>query len=254
MHAGAPAGEGVGTMPHLQAIAAYLNRYLRVQDYPDDRNGALNGVNPPVFRLGLALEPCAELSAWVHATGLDALLLHRAWGIERLRLPDVVGVLAYHLPFDDHLTLGHNPRLAALLELTAVAPIGEGGVRVLGMIGDVAECAAADLVEQLRQMFGGLESTVMPNAAVVRRVAVVGAMTRDLVHEAGRRGADLYLTGQFRVPARPAVAETGIGVVAVGHTRAEQWGLRCLAGLLRERWAGLNVVVWQPDEEREAAC
>ena len=71
----------------------------------------------------------------------------------------------------------------------------------------------------------------------------MGAMNDALVREADARGARVYVTGQWRVPATEAVNETGIGVVCVGHRRSEEWGLRALAGLLRERWATLRVIV-----------
>lgn len=74
-------------------------------------------------------------------------------------------------------------------------------------------------------------------------MAVVGAMTDALVREAALRGADLYITGQLRKPALSAVKETGIAVVAAGHRRCEEWGLKALAGVLRERWFELEVVL-----------
>ncbi|HEX8361849.1 MAG TPA: hypothetical protein VF613_17150, partial [Longimicrobium sp.] len=52
-----------------------------------------------VRRLGLALEPPARVES------LDALFLHRPWGMRDVR----IGVLASHLPFDERLTIGFNP-------------------------------------------------------------------------------------------------------------------------------------------------
>ena len=59
-------------------------------------------------------------------------------------------------------------------------------------------------------------------------------MNDGLVRAANAAGAGLYVTGQWRQPARAAVRETGIGVAAVGHARSEVWGLRALVRLLRE--------------------
>jgi len=73
-------------------------------------------------------------------------------------------------------------------------------------------------------------------------VAVVAAMTDPLVREAAR-GAEVYVMGHFRQPAKEAVLNTGIGVIVVGHRRSEEWGLRALAGVLRERWCGLEVLL-----------
>jgi putative NIF3 family GTP cyclohydrolase 1 type 2 len=66
-------------------------------------------------------------------------------------------------------------------------------------------------------------------------------MNEMLVREAVERGVQVYITGQWRQPASESVTETGIGVIAVGHRRAEEWGLRALAGVLRERWVQLEV-------------
>ena len=229
----------------LHEIAAYLDQQLHAERHPDERSGALTATNPEVRRIGLALDP-ADVLPCLASEPLDALLLHRSWGYERLPLPRSLGVLAYHLPFDDHMTLGENPRLAGLLEMSSVEPLGERGVRVLGMIGDVAPGSPAELHDRVARLFGGLDDAVPARRDVVRRIAVVGAMTAAYIDEASRRGADVYLTGQLRAPARRAVLETGIGVIAVGHARAERSGLRGLAGLLRQRWPELEVVVCDP--------
>ncbi len=68
-------------------------------------------------------------------------------------------------------------------------------------------------------------------------------MTDALVREAARRGADMYVTGQWRQPAEAAVAATGIAVAVVGHRRSEAWGLRLLARLMEEHWSGLRVLL-----------
>lgn len=60
----------------------------------------------------------------------------------------------------------------------------------------------------------------------------------------------IYITGQLRQPAQAAVLETGISVVGVGHHRCEQWGLRALAGVLRERWSRLEVVLADSKEDK----
>ena len=94
----------------------------------------------------------------------------------------------------------------------------------------------AAVVARLEAEFGGLEEVRPPAAgadAPVGAVACVGAMNDGLVRAADAAGAGLYVTGQWRQPARAAVRETGIGVAAVGHHRSEAWGLRTLERLLR---------------------
>lgn len=56
----------------------------------------------------------------------------------------------------------------------------------------------------------------------------------------------VYITGKLRQPAEQAMPETKIAAIAVGHRRSEVWALSVLAGMLRERWASLEVLVAAP--------
>lgn len=203
----------------------------------------------PVHRLGLALEPWPKLLPWIEQQGLEALWLHRPWGLELTSVPSHVGVLAYHLAFDERLTLGWNLRLAAVLNLSGVEVLGYKEGRAIGMLGNVPRLNFAEYQHQIAQVFGGQEAVWGKATDPVERVAVVGAMTAALVQEAADRGAQVYVTGQIRQPAVAAIAATGINLIAVGHRRSEAWGLRALAGVLQERWFGLSVVVRSPEVE-----
>ena len=198
----------------------------------------------PLARLGVALEYRAALPDWVRAEQLDALFLHRPWRLSGGALPGEVGVLYAHLPFDDRLTTSDNAPLAAALGFRSREVLGVRDGRRIGMIGDVAPASAAEWLARVRAEFGGVEAVALADPdRPVSRVAVVGAMNERLVREAAARGAGCYVTGQMREPARAAVAETGIAVAAVGHERAERWGLAALAQLVRARWPGLAVSV-----------
>ena len=198
-----------------------------------------------VHRLGLALEPWPDLTRWTADEHLDALFLHRPWSLtdlQRETLRDAgIGVLAYHLAFDERLTTGFNPALASACGWGEPEILGHKAGRPLGMVCALPEAAPFDAVAaRLRAEFAGLEHVAAPSAGdgtVVTRVAVVGAMTDALVREAHARGVGMYVTGQWRQPAASAVRETGLGVVALGHRLSEVWGLRALARLLGERGA-----------------
>ena len=229
-------------MTHLHELAAFLDEFLETARFPTETNGVLHPTDRPVQRVGLALEPGPGLAAWAEAEKLDAVLLHRAAHLEAGALHADVGVLGYHLPFDEKLMLGWNLRLSDVLGLTAPEVIGWKRGRPLGMIGPVPSRSVADFYRLVFAIFGGREESRTCERNEVTRVAVVGAMTEALVHEASERGADVFITGQLRQPGRVAMLDTGIGVIAVGHKRSEEWGLRALAHVLRERWAEMNVV------------
>ena len=217
-----------------------------------DQNGWFLPCERSVRRLGLALEPFPTIARWAAAERLDAVFLHRPWGLTdpaRRALHETgTGVLAYHLAFDERLTTGFNPALAAACGWGPPEILGRKEGRPLGMVCALAAPASFDAVAaQLRAEFDGLEQTTPPAAGggePAGSVAVVGAMTDALVREAHRRGVGVYVTGQWRQPARAAVRETGLGVVAIGHRRSELRGLRTLARLLRAHAPGVDLEIF----------
>lgn len=235
------------TAPPLAQVAAFIRQALDADAFSGEPPTIFAASHRPVARLGLALEPGPELAAWVDADRLDAVFLHRPWRVAEAGLSADVGVLASHAAFDHRLTIGCNPDLARDLGLRDPRPFGERDGRAVGMIGDGAPVDPASFIERITRTFGGVDDVLPERADAVRRVAVVGAMTDALVRQAAGEGADLYLTGQIRQPGLRAAAETGIGIVAVGHARSEMYGLRLLAGMIERHFAGAVACVVHPN-------
>ncbi|MBD2041426.1 Nif3-like dinuclear metal center hexameric protein [Microcoleus sp. FACHB-672] len=228
----------------LENIAQFLDSFFAVNRFEEkERGGIYHHSSKPIRRFGLALEPGMQLTKWVNEQQLDALFLHRPWKLEPGQLAPDIGIVAYHLAFDERLTLGFNPRLAEVFGMSELEVLGEKEGRPIGMIGNTPVENFSVFCEHLNEVFGGSEEIYAGTQSNLCRVAVVGAMTDALVREAALRGADLYITGQLRKPALSAVQEAGIAVVAVGHRRCEEWGLKALAGVLRERWFELEVIL-----------
>lgn len=229
----------------LENIAQFLDTFFAVNRFgEEERGGIYHHSSKPVCRLGLALEPGMQLTNWAQEQQIDALFLHRPWKLEAGQLASDIGILAYHLAFDERLTLGFNPRLAEVFGMSELEVLGEKEGRPIGMVGNISIEKFSIFCEHLKEVFGGTEEILAGTQSDLHRVAVVGAMTDALVREAALRGAEIYITGQLRKPALSAVKEAGIAVVAVGHRRCEEWGLRALAGVLRERWVELEVILY----------
>ncbi len=227
----------------LQTLATYLDSYLGTANIPGDQHGIYRASERNVKRIGLALEPWTGIETWVRQQNLDALFLHRPWHLDMQTLPDDVGILAYHLAFDLTLTLGLNPRLANVLQMTYLVPFAYRESLPLGMLGDISVTSTQKMLDMLTELFGIPPVVENNTRETMSRIAIVGAMTDSTVRKAAEQGVHLYITGQFRQPARMAVNETGMTVAVIGHKTSELWGLRTLASLLRERWAHLDVVV-----------
>lgn len=230
----------------LAELAAHIAQVVDADAFPDDPPLLYVPSPRPVARLGFALEPAPDLAAWVDAQHLDALFLHRPWGVEDTGLPADIGILASHAAFDHRLTIGANPDLLFALEMHDIRPLGGGTDGAPGMVGSVGTAEPGAWIARLQAMFGGVEEVVPGDPASIRRIAVVGAMADALVREAAALGADLYLTGQIRQPARPALAETRMAAVAIGHRRIEEYGLRLLADALASAFPGRLSTVFRP--------
>jgi len=229
-------------MTDLERLAAFLDRFFAVRS-EGDCAGIWKPSEQPIARLGLLLEPWPGLEKWVAQQQLDALFVHRPWQLDACGLPPQVGVLSYHLAFDERLTVGFNPYLAEALHLGGLELLEEKQGRILGMVGQGSSRSFATLCQSLSQLFGGLEQVIPGRTAHIARIAVVGAMRPALIEEAHRRGATAYITGQMRPGALSAVQATGIALAAVGHHRAESWGLSVLARVLRVHRPHLEVSI-----------
>lgn len=231
---------------HIGDLALFLDGFFHAERFePGERGGVYRPSERAIRRLGLALEPWPGLPNWTERRRLDALWLHRPWQLAAGAV-DGVGVVSHHLPFDEQLTTGYNIRLADTLGMRRLEVLGEKRGRPIGMLGYVRPLEWAPLLRSVSEAFGGSDSADAGGQGEVSRVAVVGAMTDALVREAAGRGVQAYLTGEWRAPAARAVTETGIGVICIGHRRSEEWGMRALAAVLGERWAGLEYVVRRP--------
>ena len=237
----------------LNDIVQFLDNELAVSSYPEtERGGVYYPSSRPIRKVGLVLEPFPTLVDWINENHLDAIWVHRPWQLDPTTLPTDVGIMTHHLPFDETLTMGYNLRLAKQLEATntpeilGYKPDKTNPKKVLkdrpiGMLVDVSPNEFDGWLETVKAHFDGYDRAEAGCGASAwqadsTRIAVVGAMTDALVREAAGRGACLYLTGAYRKAGQAAVDETGIAVIAVGHRRTEEWGLRALASLIEENW------------------
>jgi putative NIF3 family GTP cyclohydrolase 1 type 2 len=230
--------------PGLDALRAAIDAELDADRFADldDPNGIWRQRAGPIRAVGLVLESWSGIAAWVADERLEALVIHRPWALPE-GLPGDPGVLAYHLAFDERLTIGLNSRLAAALPLRGMKPLGEKAGRPIGMIGDVDQVRLAAFGAALERTLGTTVELHGDVERIVRRAAVVGAMWPSVVEDASHDGADVYVTGTLRPSALEAVAETGIAVAVVGHHAPERWGLRALASSIASAFPSMRVAV-----------
>jgi putative NIF3 family GTP cyclohydrolase 1 type 2 len=149
---------GVGRVAvSVDDVARFLDRTLHAKRSPGDQHGVYRASSRPVGRLGLVVQPRTEIASWVRHERLDALFVHRPWRLPERGLGGV-GVLAYHLAFDERLTTGYNPRLAEALGMERLETLGTKEGRPIGMLGDVPSESWDTFRRTVAQVFGGADA------------------------------------------------------------------------------------------------
>lgn len=218
--------------PTLHALADWLRAEFG-EAQPLKRDGPQE-----VRRLALALEP-ADLPLMLDA---DALFVHRSLRVGE-RWPGL-GVLGVHDGFDLALTTGPNYRLAHALGWRDVREVVWKG-ELKGITATPPQQSWDELRAALHAELGGEDSSWPPaDTSGPLRVALMNAMNPGLIEHVADGGVRVYLTGQLRPSASAAAHARGVGVIALGHRRSEEWGLRRLAHELRAAFPGLQTQVY----------
>ncbi|KAK8057993.1 hypothetical protein PG994_008441 [Apiospora phragmitis] len=187
----------------------------------------------------------AEINTFIQS------LLPVRQGDVAFEVPRGATVIASHKAFDEVLTVGNNIALAAKLGMAMALRTDR-----------------AMLKSQLETEFGSFEKVFgfdeeerdgditasEKNHDYIRCVAIMNAfhpeevdlvaalaVAMELVPSMEDCRGVLYLTGAVREPGLEAALRKGMAVVCVGHHTCEEWGIRHLASVFRERWPGLQV-------------
>jgi dinuclear metal center YbgI/SA1388 family protein len=83
----------------------------------------------------------------------------------------------------------------------------------------------------------------------VQRVAIVCGAGGEMLHDATRARADVFLTGEMRFHDCVSAETQGVGVLLPGHYATERIGVEELASRLQARWSELRV--WPSKREKD---
>jgi dinuclear metal center YbgI/SA1388 family protein len=120
-----------------------------------------------------------------------------------------------------------------------------------GRLGSLPEAVPlADLAARLRQALAcGPVQMVGDSVRQVRRVAIVCGAGGELMSEAVRARADVFLTGEMRFHDYLVARAQGLALLLPGHYATERCGVEDLAVRLRSAWP--DVEVWASEKESD---
>jgi dinuclear metal center YbgI/SA1388 family protein len=233
----------------LTELTEYLDEYLAVAEVPDNPN-ALNGLqveaDGPVARIAAAVDATeASIEAAVDR-GADLLLVHHGlfWAgnrpvtgrrYRRLRraLEGGLAVYSAHIPLDVHPEVGNNVVLAGELGLDVDGTFGDYEGIPVGVTGRL-DIRREALCARLDELLGGRVKMIAGGAERMERVGVITGGGERFIGAAIEAGLDGLVTGEGSHHTYFDATEGGLNLYYGGHYATEVWGVRALAGHLRD--------------------
>lgn len=214
----------------------------------------------------------------VNAHASAVCFLHRPWSLDRRAVPRGALVLASHVSFDARLTVGWNVALAARLNVDVDGARCIQGYkgdpdRMIGLVGKLkAPTTLAAVTALIRHEFDGAgelyeqqsaEDGSETTSGAIDVIAIMNAFHAEEVDRVTRTAEALlpsssdpvgprvlYLTGAARELGLEGTRTVGMPAFCVGHRACEEWGIKYLAHMTRERWPALDVVEVLEEEEK----
>ena len=185
-------------------------------------------------------------------------------------------VLKSHTSFDEVLTTGWNEAFADAIGVRQDGRVCLAGYknnpdRRIGLLGRMRVPALAETyAERISQAFGGHDAILLPESGtedeateaqsahdtLVDVLVSLNAFTPEVltrvVSEVETLGSSasrtIAVTGAIREPGMEEARRLGLSVVAVGHKRCEDWGIRYLIERAKARYPSMQVQ-WVDEEE-----
>lgn len=235
-----------------KAIAAFLDRELRVSEFTDSSHNGLQVENTVGIRkICCGVDASLEFFHAARKRGADMVICHHglSWGdslkqitgLNYRRLSFLIrndmALYACHLPLDAHPKYGNNALICKALGLRELKPFGLYHGKKIGFSGRLVRPMRYDAFKELvRRTIGGRLQTMDFGKELIRSVAVVSGGAAGETDEAGRVGVDVFLSGEPALNAYLLAQEHGLNAVFAGHYATEVFGVRALAGLVSRKF------------------
>ncbi len=222
-------------------LAEYLNDLLSLKSFTADHsnNGLQVEACAKVKKAIFSVDASLELFEKAAEKKADFIFVHHgiSWGSEPKRFDGLVGkrlsllfrnqisFYAVHLPLDAHPRLGHNARLADMIELKKRENFFVYDGNPIGVSGHLpSPKSATALADTFEKALGG--KAVIYNNQKVSSVGIIsGGGGLDGILSAFTEKLDCLVTGEIGHSCYHYINETGMTVIALGHYYSETPGI-----------------------------
>lgn len=231
-----------------QELIHYLADYLETKRFKDyapnglqvEGRAKITRVLTAVTASQKAIEAAIEFEA-------DALLVHHGYfwknenpavtGIKRQRLLSLmqnnINLLAYHLPLDQHPTLGNNALFASHFVCNRVF---QSEVEPLIWHAEIVTTEANAIAKKLEKSLGRKPMIIGQPSQVIRRIAWCTGAAQDFFAQAVSEGAQAFFSGEYAERTYHEAHELKALYYSCGHHATERAGIIALGEHLTNRF------------------
>ena len=228
---------------NLRDLVGAVDETLQPSNFKDYcPNGLQVEGRSRVARLVTGVTASQALLEEAIAAGADAVLVHHGYfwrgedpcltGIKRRRiallLEHDISLLAYHLPLDEHPTLGNNAQLAQRLAIPVVGQPGRGDGSCPVMSGELETSVnGAALAEHIEKALGRKPLHIAAGRQI-RRLAWCTGGGQGFIEHAVDLEVDAYISGEVSEQTVHIARENDVHFFAAGHHATERYGVQAL--------------------------
>jgi dinuclear metal center YbgI/SA1388 family protein len=227
----------------LYELVAYLEELLqpaRFKDYCP--NGLQVEGRGQVGKLVSGVTACRALLEAAIEQKADAVLVHHGYfwkgedpclvGIKGQRIACLlqhdISLLAYHLPLDEHPTMGNNAQLAHQLGVRVLGSLGGDDDNSIGMEGVLATATSGGaFAEHIARVLGRAPLHIAAEREITRLAWCTGG-GQGFIERAVALGVDAYISGEVSEQTVHIARENNIHFFAAGHHATERYGVQAL--------------------------
>jgi dinuclear metal center YbgI/SA1388 family protein len=227
----------------LYELEAYLAEVLQPERFKDYcPNGLQVEGRGQVGKLVSGVTACRGLLEAAIDHKADAVLVHHGYfwkgenprliGIKRQRIACLlqhdISLLAYHLPLDEHPTMGNNAQLAHQLGVRVVGSLGGDDANSIGMEGVLATATSGGAFGQhIARVLGRTPLHIAAEREIMRLAWCTGG-GQGFIERAVTLGVDAFISGEASEQTVHIARENNIHFFAAGHHATERYGVQAL--------------------------
>ncbi len=241
-------------MIQLDKLNTFLEELIGIQNVPNDpsNNGlqveGKQEISSAIFGVDISIE-LIDIAINKNA---DFIFVHHglSWGGGLKRLTNIAGnrirklmkndisLYAVHLPLDAHSVIGHNAKLAEIINLQNKKMFAKYAGIEIGVIGNLEKPMQINNIQNIYDNKLSSKSKIYGNKnCEVRKIAIIsGGAGSDGLDAAMLANVDCLITGEVGHSLFHTIKESNVSVIALGHYASETIGVKAIMSIIEENY------------------